>query len=812
MRRATGRMPTPRQGLKAHDSAATAVIGGSGQNLDLVTRLDPRRSTLGRSAPRRSDVRSPNPRHPDVPRSVPRRDHAPDATTDRFRPDLEGLRAVAVILVLLFHAGVPGFGGGYIGVDVFFVLSGFLITGLVVRELESTGTVSLVAFYARRARRLLPAAAVALVATVVASAIFLPPLRVPDIAADGTAAALYVSNLRFAFQATDYLQSELAPSPLLHYWSLGVEEQFYVFWPAVVLLVTRGAVRPGRRVGITVVAIAAASFVFALWLTSAAEPWAFFSLPARAWELALGGCLAVAGTRLSLLPERAAAGAGWIGLALIVLAGFALNETTPFPGYAALLPTVGAALVIVSGAQPTALGPARLLGTAIPRFFGRISYSLYLWHWPLLVLPAVAAGAPLPLPERVALVVASVVLAVATNRLVEDPFRRGRFIGTLPRRNLAMAGALTVAVAMTAVGVNTSVAASMRGSGTASTPAANTQKLDSILNALGSAAPATPGGSPSPPGAASPTGAPSLGPSPTATPIPTPTPPPPRPPTADGRVPSDLQPALWAARDDLPKSYEDGCHTQTEQAPSTAPCVYGNLASKTTIVLFGDSHALSWFPAVEQMALDRGWKLLSLTMSACSPADMPVWNASFNRVSAACANWRSLAIARIVKAHPAIILVTGTRGFAVVDASAKLLTGDARTRAWDAGMHRTLAKLVPAAGEVIMIADTPLSLVDPPVCLSQHPSSVLACATPVKDAINDAWLAEEQRVATLEGVGFIDPTRLVCPSSPCPVVLADFLVYRDSGHLTATFAAALTDKLYATVVADLKRRKPGIVF
>ena len=737
------------------------------------------------------------------------------AHADR-RGDIEGLRAVAVVLVVLFHASIGGVPGGFVGVDVFFVISGFLITGLLLRERTASGTISLSSFYARRARRLLPAAALVLVVTLVASIILLPPLLIPGVATDTAAAALYVSNMGFAVQATDYFAVGQAPSPILHFWSLGVEEQFYLFWPAVVLLVTRGAIRPGRRVGITVVAIAAASFVFALWLTSAAEPWAFFSLPTRAWELALGGSLAVAGARLSLLPERVAAAAGWVGLALIVVAGVVLNETTPFPGTAALLPTVGAALVIVSGAQPTALGPARLLGTAIPRFFGRISYSLYLWHWPVLVLPAIAAGVPLPLSERIVLVVVSVALAAATSRWVEDPFRRGRFIGTLPRRNLAMAGALTVAVAMTCAGVNTSVAASMRGSGTASTPAANTQKLDSILNALASEAPATPGSSASPPRAASPlgspSGAPSTGPSPTATPIPTPTPPPPRPPTADGRVPSDLQPALWAARGDLPQSYLDGCHTQTEQPPSTAPCVYGNLASKTTIALFGDSHALSWFPAVEQMALDRGWKLLSLTMSACTPADMPVWNANFNRVSAACANWRSLAIARLVSAHPAIILVTGTRGFAVVDASGKLLSGDARTRAWDAGMHRTLAKLVPAAGEVIMIADTPLSLVDPPVCLSQHPSSVLACATPVKDAINDAWLAEEQRVANLEGVGFIDPTRLVCPSSPCPVVLGNFLVYRDSGHLTATFAAALTDKLYAAVVADLKRRRPGIVF
>ena len=733
------------------------------------------------------------------------------AHADR-RGDIEGLRAVAVMLVVLFHASIGGVPGGFVGVDVFFVISGFLITGLLLRERTASGTISLSSFYARRARRLLPAAALVLVVTLVASLILLPPLLIPGVATDTAAAALYVSNMGFAVQATDYFALGQAPSPILHFWSLGVEEQFYLFWPAIVLLVTRGVIRPGRRVGVTVVAIAAASFLFSLWLTSVAEPWAFFSLPTRAWELALGGALAVAGTRLSLVPERVAAAAGWVGLALIVVAGVVLNETTPFPGTAALLPTVGAALVIVSGSRATAFGPARLLGTALPRFLGRISYSLYLWHWPVLVLPAIAAGVPLPLSERVILVGISIALAAATSWWVEDPFRRGRFIGTLPRRNLAMAGALTVAVAMTCVGVNTSVAASMRGSGTASTPAANSQTLDSILNALGSAAPATPGSSASPPAAASPTGPPSPGPSPTATPIPTPTPPPPRPPTADGPVPSNLQPALWAAHGDYPQSYLDGCHTETEQPPSTAPCVYGNLASKTTIALFGDSHALSWFPAVEQMAEDRGWKLLSLTMSACTPADMPVWNENYDRVSAACANWRSLAVARLVAAHPAIILVTGTRGFAVVDSSGKLLTGDARTRAWDAGMHRTLAKLIPAAGEVIMIADTPLSLVDPPVCLSQHPSSVLACATPVKGAINAAWLAEEQRVANLEGVGFIDPTRLVCPSSPCPVVLGNLLVYRDSGHLTATFAAALTDKLYAAVVADLKRRKPGIVF
>src|SRR5487761_1979555 len=342
------------------------------------------------------------------------------------RGDIEGLRAIAVVLVVLFHASIGGFSGGFVGVDVFFVISGFLITGLLLRERQASGTISLSTFYSRRARRLLPAALLVLLVTLGASILLLPPLLIPGVATDTASAALYVSNMGFAMQATDYFAVGQAPSPILHFWSLGVEEQFYLFWPVLVLIVARGASQPARRVGVALFAIAGTSFVFALWLTSAAQPWAFFSLPARAWELALGGILALAGTRLRLVPERAAAAAGWIGVALIVLAATVLNETTPFPGYAALLPTVGAALVIVSGARVTAAGPARLLGTAIPRFLGRISYSLYLWHWPVLVLPAVAAGLPLPLPERVALVVLAVVLAAATNRWVEDPLRRGR--------------------------------------------------------------------------------------------------------------------------------------------------------------------------------------------------------------------------------------------------------------------------------------------------------------------------------------------------------------------------------------------------
>ncbi len=755
--------------------------------------------------------------------------HEPQAASDRAprarrhgdserRGDIEGLRAVAVLLVLVFHASL-GFPGGFVGVDVFFVISGFLITGLLLREREATGTISLQDFYARRVRRLLPAAALVLLVTLAASVVLLPPLLLPGIAGDTAAAALYVSNMGFAVQATDYFAAGQAPSPILHFWSLGVEEQFYLFWPAIMLLIARGALRPARRVGLAIVVIAVASFGFAFWLTSVAEPWAFFSLPSRAWELGLGGILAVAGSRLARIPGSIAVAAGWLGLAMIVLAGVLFSDSTPFPGTAALLPTVGAALVIVAGARATRLGPGRILGTALPRYIGRISYSLYLWHWPVLVIPAIVLGATLPLEERLLLVALSIALAAATQRFVEDPFRRGRIVGTLPRRNLAMAGALTLVVAMVSLSVDTS-AASLAGASTARTPtsaASNEQRLDAVLNALASDVPsASVPPSAMAPGAsvrgasgrgASPSAEPSGTPAPAATPAPAPT----RPPTADGAVPADLQPTVWNARNDYPQSYLDGCHTQTEQPASTAPCLYGDLSSNFTIVLFGDSHALSWFPAVQRVAAVRGWRLLSLTMSACSPADMAVYNPNLGRVSTACPAWREQALERIASVHPDVVLVTGTRGFANADASGTVLSGATRTHFWEQGMIRTLTRLKAAATEVIYIADTPVSRVDPPVCLSQHRSSVLACATPVSQALSPAWTAEESRIAGLEDVGFIDPSMWVCPSSPCPAVLGDLMVFRDGGHMTATFAAALGGRMEHAILVDLRSRRPALL-
>ena len=724
--------------------------------------------------------------------------------THERRNDIEGLRAVAVLLVLLFHADLFGVTGGFVGVDVFFVISGFLITGLLLRERRSSGTISLRDFYARRVRRLLPASAVVLVATLFGSLLLAPPLLVPQIAHDVTAAALYVSNMSFAAQATDYFAAGSAPSPVLHFWSLGVEEQYYLLWPALILLVTRGADRPVRRVGLAVVAIFVASLAFAVWLAGVSLPWAFFSLPSRAWELALGGMLAVFEPQLARIRPSLLAGASWAGLAVIAAAGLLLTGASAFPGEAALPPALGAALVIAGGTVPHRRSPARWLGSRVPRFVGRVSYSVYLWHWPLLVLPALAVGAPLPAPARLVLALASIPLAAATTRYLEDPLRRGRLIGTRPRWNLAMAGGLALLVTLTASTVSTSIGAEL-GSATPTASAdanQNAQALNSILNADASA---DPGGAASPAASNPPTASrPTLAaPSPTAPASPGPVTvitAPTRNATKDGAVPANLQPSLAGAATDMPLSYRDGCHTQTDQPPSTEPCLYGNLSSGHTIALFGDSHALSWFPAVYRVAQDKGWRLLSLTMSACTPADIPAFDPALNRTMPNCELWRQRSIAELVKVRPDILIVTGTRGFATVDGNGHVATGDLRTRFWIQGMKRTLSQLVPAAGRVILVGDLPISSVVPPVCLSQHVNSSLACATAVSYAIDYDWLNTEFTLARAMGTGFIDPERWICPTSPCPAVIGNLLVLRDTGHMTATFAAALWRKLESALV------------
>lgn len=269
--------------------------------------------------------------------------------------------------------------------------------------------------------------------------------------------------------------------------------------------------------------------------------------------------------------------------------------------------------------------------------------------------------------------------------------------------------------------------------------------------------------------------------------------------TVDRAVPANLRPSLSTVANDRPSPYQDHCHTQQNLTASTDDCIYGNTKSKTTIVLFGDSHALSWFPAIELLAKAKNWRLISLTMSSCWPSDIPAWNSTTKKLMTNCAIWRKNTLKQIVQLHPAMVFVTGTRGFSTINRRGDVIVADERELAWEAGMKRTLETLKVASSQVIFISDSPLSIVDPPKCLTSHPKSVLACSTPITRAVSLDWLGHEADVATSEKVTWVDPTTWICATDPCSPISGNTLIYVDGGHLTATFARSLEKSLWKDI-------------
>jgi peptidoglycan/LPS O-acetylase OafA/YrhL len=362
-----------------------------------------------------------------------------------FRPDVEGLRAIAVLLVVLEHAGVPALRGGYIGVDVFFVLSGFLITGLLLREQERDGQVSLPQFYARRARRILPASTLVLVTTVAAAFILLGTNRAIRVTTDGQWASLFAANVRLIEQGTSYLSAQLPPSPLQHYWSLAVEEQFYLVWPFVVWAVIR--LGSGRRLRTSLAGILtgiiAGSLAWSVWQTGVSEAAAYFSPLTRAWELAAGALLAVAVPALLRLPTRLGVALSLFGLLSIITAALLFDGDTPIPGYAVALPVGGAFLALAGCTIAPSRGSETLLATRPLQWIGKRSYAWYLWHWPLLAIVAARIGHPATTLENVAICMIALSIAAISFSLIEHPIHRStRLMAGTPWLSIALGGVL----------------------------------------------------------------------------------------------------------------------------------------------------------------------------------------------------------------------------------------------------------------------------------------------------------------------------------------------------------------------------------
>nr|WP_231981915.1 acyltransferase family protein [Mycobacterium sp. E2327] len=698
----------------------------------------------------------------------------------QFRPDIEGLRAVAVVAVVLFHAGVPGMGGGFVGVDVFFVISGFLITGLLWREVSTSGTVRLSRFYGARARRLLPASAAVGIVTMTASAVLLPPLQVRDVIGDGIASALYAPNMWFVVQATDYFFNDQTASPFQHYWSLGVEEQFYLAWPPMIIgtawlirLVRRRTAEHGAPSKspylVVLILVALVSFAAALAVTRIWPAAAFFLMPTRAWQLAAGGLVALTAGHWRRAPAPLAAITGWLGLGAVLLTCIRLGTNTPYPGTAALLPVVGTALVIGAGCATPAQGVGRVLALPPMRTVGRVSYSWYLWHWPVLVLAAPLLGHQLGLAVRLATVVISGGLAVLTLRFIENPLRFSPSIRRSAGRSLAVGGAATAVAACVGVALlvwmplpaghgpaapTLTVTAGLPPTG------ANIDAYDAAVRHAFAQVQAAVAAS------------------------------------ADLKlVPSNVNPPLADVADEGKAMAPTGCMRIYYQV-GQPECATGDTTSTTTVALVGDSGAAMWSQSLEQVAKQRQWRLETLTKMGCPMLNLRLFSYRLQREYTECEQWSAQIIDRLRVEHPRLVVFSVTRLYG--------LAGEgvwAYSPAWIDTLTRLVQQLRGSGAQVLVLGPIPDPHSVVPVCLSGHLDDALACSPRRSTAVNDPGIAAESAAARAGDGQYADLTELFCTADRCPVIVGNALVYLDRNHLTLEYS-----RLLAPVIGALADR------
>jgi peptidoglycan/LPS O-acetylase OafA/YrhL len=665
----------------------------------------------------------------------------------RWRPDIQGLRALAVLLVVLYHAGVPGITGGYAGVDVFFVISGFLITSQLVRAHERTGRVGFGAFYAGRIRRLLPSAAVVIVATTILGALVLSPFEVRSLLKDALAATFYVINYRFAFQGTVYQEFASAPSALQHLWSLAVEEQFYIIWPALIALCALAGRRRFRGVlAVTLAVGGAISLGLSIAMTPGDPSMAYFSLQTRAWEFCAGAGVALATGSLGRMPRSVAEVLSWGGFVGIVVAALAYNAGTAFPGSAALLPVLATAAVIAAGCHASAglsSGAERILGRRPAQWLGGLSYQWYLWHWPLVVLVPDAIGHPLRWPALTAVSIGALGVSVIVHYAVERPIRKLRRRPAVAAGG-ALATATVAAVAVLALSLpNLAIGARHR----VIHPTASYARLQVLL----------------------------------------------RKGLEVRSVPKNLAPILSDAVNDEPISTTDGSNCYAEPLViAQSSCVYGDPHGSKTIALVGDSHAQQWLPALDEYAKKHDLKIVSWTKSACSLADLEEYNTTLHREYKECDAWRKITIARTVKLHASLTVVSQSNN--VPDPKYS-------SAQWAEATVKMMDTFKDAGMKTVYILDTPLAKSVVPDCVAAHLHSVEDCVqkntrSKYQFPGREASIASALRKAHIPSV---QPVHWLCTPTACPVIVDDILVYRDLTHLTATYSRFLTP-LVATAV------------
>lgn len=667
------------------------------------------------------------------------------------RPDLQGMRAVAVIAVFAEHLfGWPS--GGFVGVDVFFVLSGFFITGLLLKERSHTGNLSFKDFYTRRVKRILPSALLVLVVTAVAAHYLFPATRAKETLVDALWAAVFAANVRFQTVGADYFQKTQPPSPLQHYWSLSIEEQFYFVWPALLLILfmaTRRLYRRGRiwarQWGLVtaMTAVVGSSFAWAMYLSAADPNSAYFSTFTRVWELGVGALLAITGPWLMRIPARIRPALSYLGLAGVVASIFLVTPEVQFPAPWAALPVLSTATVVASFyGSPVRYVPA--LTNPVARWLGDTSYTLYLWHWPVIqLLSTVAPKSPGFYFGAIAI---SLSLTALTYHFYEDPLRKSNWLiepRKISGRAWAAAGAFTAAaVILSIVGIKHSDQIAQAREEIASAAEWRAAAMPETANpCYGAPAIVTPGCK-----------------------------------LRDPAIP--LTPSIDTFAKDAAGEFE--CYRVDRSGPIRS-CEYGYEGEGARrIALVGDSHAAAMLPAIMPILNSNKWKLTTYLGQSCRLVE-----------NSYCPDVQEDLIA-----HPySLVITTGNTG------STSASPADFRS-AWE--------KLSAAGNHVVAIADNPLSSEEAMACLTRVGGEVRTgeCGTPRSEAFPqpDPLVATAQFVpaATL-----VDLTEFYCTADFCPSVIGNVIVYRDyapgNSHITKTFAQtlapALRDRLQQALTA-----------